>query len=83
MNYQDGRTTLDDYAAFNDVWDKPAGGLHAYLFRFLSSQDATFQHIAVWTMVQFLESGGMQAHYLYFKSMADCRQRSSADFFHT
>jgi vacuolar protein 8 len=32
--------------------------LHAYLFRFLSSQDATFQHIAVWTMVQFLESGG-------------------------
>jgi len=60
LSMKDGRTTLDDYAAFNDVWEKPAGGLHAYLFRFLSSQDATFQHIAVWTMVQFLESGDPQ-----------------------
>ncbi len=54
----DGRTTSDDYSAFNDVWDKPEGGMHKYLYRFLTSPDATFQHIAVWTIVQLLESGG-------------------------
>ena len=54
----DGRTTSDDYSAFNDVWDKPNGGMHKYLYRFLTSLDATFQHIAVWTIVQLLESGG-------------------------
>ena len=32
--------------------------MHGYLFRFLTSPDATFQHIAVWTIVQLLESGG-------------------------
>lgn len=47
----------DDYAPFNAVWDHPAGGLHGYLVRFLESQDSTFQHIAVWTIVQLLESG--------------------------
>ena len=54
----DGRTGSDDYGPFNDVWDKPDGGLHAYFYRFLSSTDTTFQHIAVWTIVQLLESGG-------------------------
>ena len=54
----DGRTTSDDYSAFNEVWDKPEGGMHKYLYRFLTSPDATFQHIAVWTIVQLLESGG-------------------------
>ncbi len=58
----DGRTTTDDYSAFNDVWDKPDGGMHRYLYRFLTSSDATFQHIAVWTIVQLLESGGMSSH---------------------
>lgn len=54
----DGRTTTDDYSAFNEVWDRPDGGMHKYLHRFLTSPDATFQHIAVWTIVQLLESGG-------------------------
>lgn len=54
----DGRTTTDDYSAFNDVWDKPDGGMHSYLYHFLTSPDATFQHIAVWTIVQLLESSG-------------------------
>jgi hypothetical protein len=31
--------------------------LHGYLVRFLESHDTTFQHIAVWTIVQLLESG--------------------------
>lgn len=47
----------DDYGPFNAVWEHPAGGLHGYLVRFLESQDSTFQHIAVWTIVQLLESG--------------------------
>lgn len=54
----DGRAPTDDYSAFNDVWEKPDGGMHKYLYRFLTSPDATFQHIAVWTIVQLLESGG-------------------------
>lgn len=37
--------------------------MHKYLYRFLTSPDATFQHIAVWTIVQLLESGGMYHHY--------------------
>lgn len=32
--------------------------MHGYLYRFLTSPDATFQHIAVWTIVQLLESEG-------------------------
>jgi len=60
LSSKDGRTATDDYSAFNDVWDKPDGGMHKYLYRFLSSSDATFQHIAVWTIVQLLESGDPQ-----------------------
>ncbi len=56
----DGRSEQDDYSAFNDVWDTPEGGMHQYLYRFLTSPDATFQHIAVWTIVQLLESGDPQ-----------------------
>lgn len=46
----------EDYAPFNAVWNQPDGGLHAYLVRFLGSTDQTFQHIAVWTIVQLLEA---------------------------
>ncbi|KAF9936949.1 Vacuolar protein 8 [Mortierella antarctica] len=44
-----------DYQPFITVWEEPAGGLHGYLSRFLESADTTFQHIAIWTIVQFLE----------------------------
>jgi len=37
------------------VWNKPDGGLHAYLVRFLSNADITFQHIAVWVWVSKLQ----------------------------
>ncbi|ELU43293.1 vacuolar protein 8 [Rhizoctonia solani AG-1 IA] len=60
LSSKEERSSLDDYSAFNEVWDKPEGGLHTYLFRFLSSTDATFQHIAVWTIVQLLESRDAQ-----------------------
>jgi vacuolar protein 8 len=58
LSSKDGRAPTDDYSAFNETWDKPDGGMHKYLYRFLASPDATFQHIAVWTIVQLLESGG-------------------------
>ncbi|KAG6381370.1 vacuolar protein 8 [Boletus reticuloceps] len=60
LSSKDGRTATDDYSAFNEVWDKPDGGMHRYLYNFLTSPDATFQHIAVWTIVQLLESGDPQ-----------------------
>ena len=41
----------------DDLWDAPDGGLHGYLVRFLEAADSTFQHIAVWTLVQLLEAG--------------------------
>ncbi len=37
---KEGRSPSDDYSAFVDVWDKPDGGLHQYLWRFLSSTDS-------------------------------------------
>ncbi|GJJ76288.1 vacuolar protein 8 [Entomortierella parvispora] len=46
---------VQDYGPFISVWDAPSGGLHGYLSRFLGSVDTTFQHIAIWTIVQFLE----------------------------
>ena len=34
--------------------------MHGYLVRFLESDDTTFQHIAVWTLIQLLESGNAE-----------------------
>lgn len=47
---------VGDYNMFVKDWTEPAGGIHGYLNRFLASGDATFQHIAIWTLVQLLES---------------------------
>ncbi|KAF2396813.1 ARM repeat-containing protein [Trichodelitschia bisporula] len=46
-----------DYSLFLQKWTEPRGGVHGYLTRFLESEDATFQHIAIWTLLQLLESG--------------------------
>ena len=37
-------------------WNQPNGGIHGYLQRFVDSGDSTFQHIAIWTLLQLLES---------------------------
>lgn len=37
-------------------WADSNGGIHGYLQRFLASGDPTFQHIAIWTLLQLLES---------------------------
>ncbi|KAK1812443.1 Vacuolar protein 8 [Friedmanniomyces endolithicus] len=49
--------TVGDYTLFLSSWNQPSGGIHGYLARFLNSGDPTFQHIAIWTLLQLLESG--------------------------
>lgn len=51
-----GETKVGDYSMFVKDWREPAGGIHGYLKRFLESNDPTFQHIAIWTLLQLLES---------------------------
>ncbi|BGO93506.1 hypothetical protein NBRC10512_007460 [Rhodotorula toruloides] len=60
----------DDYSAFASTWREPAGGLEGYLTRFLESEDSTFSHISVWTLVQLLESGDAQLESLIRSSSA-------------
>ena len=47
---------MGDYSIFVQNWYDPNGGIHGYLNRFLLSGDPTFQHIAIWTLLQLLES---------------------------
>ncbi|KAK5137281.1 Vacuolar protein 8 [Meristemomyces frigidus] len=47
---------VGDYSLFLTSWSQPSGGIHGYLARFLNSGDPTFQHIAIWTLLQLLES---------------------------
>lgn len=47
---------MGDYSIFVENWTDPNGGIHGYLTRFLASGDPTFQHIAIWTLLQLLES---------------------------
>lgn len=47
---------VGDYSLFLTAWSQPSGGIHGYLARFLNSGDPTFQHIAIWTLLQLLES---------------------------
>ena len=47
---------VGDYSIFIKNWEEPNGGIHGYLHRFLESGDPTFQHIAIWTLLQLLES---------------------------
>lgn len=47
---------VGDYSIFVQNWNEPNDGIHGYLGRFLQSGDATFQHIAVWTLLQLFES---------------------------
>jgi vacuolar protein 8 len=50
------RAPVGDYSLFLSSWSSPSGGIHGYLSRFLNSGDPTFQHIAIWTLLQLLES---------------------------
>lgn len=45
-----------DYDSFVDCWSFPDGGVKGFLVSFLSSHEPTFEHIAVWMILQLLES---------------------------
>ena len=47
---------VGDYSIFVKNWTEPNGGIRGYINRFLDSGDPTFQHIAIWTLLQLLES---------------------------
>lgn len=51
---------VGDYSIFVKNWSQPQGGIRGYLKRFVASGDPTFQHIAIWTLLQLLESGDKQ-----------------------
>lgn len=53
---ENNASIINDYSPFVNLWNEPGDGVHGYLSRFLSSEDTTFQHIAVWTLLQLLES---------------------------
>ncbi|KAK9448802.1 armadillo-type protein [Limtongia smithiae] len=46
-----------DYSPFVKTWESPADGVSGYLIRFLNSNDLIFEHIAAWTLLQFMEGG--------------------------
>lgn len=51
---------VGDYSRFIENWFQPAGGIHGYLTRFFANGDATFQHIAIWTLLQLLEADNQE-----------------------
>lgn len=59
---------MGDYTIFVQNWTEPNGGIHGYLDRFLQSGDPIFQHIAIWTLLQLLESEDNQLLSLIGKS---------------
>ncbi|KAI9790320.1 MAG: Vacuolar protein 8 [Piccolia ochrophora] len=59
---------VGDYSIFIQDWTEPDGGIQGYLTRFLASGDSTFQHIAIWTLLQLLESEDKKLASLIAKS---------------
>ncbi|QLG71350.1 hypothetical protein HG535_0B03900 [Zygotorulaspora mrakii] len=47
---------INNYSRIIDAWDQPKDGIRGFLIRFLHSGYATFEHIALWTILQLLES---------------------------
>ncbi|KAK7203508.1 armadillo-type protein [Myxozyma melibiosi] len=48
---------VGNYGGFVKAWEAPEGGISGYLKRFLTSNDLIFEHIAAWTLLQFMEGG--------------------------
>ena len=45
-------------------WSEPNEGIYGFLLRFLQSGSATFEHIALWTILQLLESNNTEINSL-------------------
>ncbi|KAJ9081450.1 Vacuolar protein 8 [Entomophthora muscae] len=59
---------VQEYSCFIEVCDKPGHGLCGYLSNFLQSAEPTFQHIAIWTVVQFIEGKDKELLRFIFQS---------------
>ena len=47
---------INNYARIVESWETPGDGIRGFLIRFLRSEYPTFEHIALWTILQLLES---------------------------
>ena len=47
---------INNYQKIIQCWNEPNDGIRGFLIRFLQSDYATFEHIALWTILQLLES---------------------------
>lgn len=47
---------INNYNKIIEAWNNPNDGIRGFLIRFLQSDYATFEHIALWTILQLLES---------------------------
>ncbi|SCV03313.1 LAMI_0H07162g1_1 [Lachancea mirantina] len=47
---------INNYTKIIESWEAPGDGVRGFLIRFLESKYATFEHIALWTILQLLES---------------------------
>ncbi|CCH57932.1 hypothetical protein TBLA_0A01330 [Henningerozyma blattae CBS 6284] len=47
---------INNYEKILDAWESPSTGIRGFLVNFLNSNYATFEHIALWTILQLLES---------------------------
>ncbi|ODV59746.1 protein anchor VAC8 [Ascoidea rubescens DSM 1968] len=55
---------IPDYSYIIKDWHQPNDGISGFLIRFLISENNTFEHIALWTLLQLLESGDPEIHRL-------------------
>ena len=49
---------------FLNNWAQPNEGIYGFLIRFLESGSPTFEHIALWTILQLLESNNTEINAL-------------------
>ncbi|SGZ48018.1 CIC11C00000001059 [Sungouiella intermedia] len=70
-----------------DNWTQPNEGIYGFLIRFLRSGSATFEHIALWTILQLLESNNSEIQSLIkenesilsgIKSLSESQQQGGA-----
>ncbi|GMM38350.1 protein anchor [Saccharomycopsis crataegensis] len=47
---------IDNYDYIINDWDQPNDGICGFLIRYLNMSNTTFEHIALWTILQLLES---------------------------
>ncbi|SCW02658.1 LAFE_0F11474g1_1 [Lachancea fermentati] len=47
---------ISNYSKIIESWNSPGDGVRGFLLRFLQSEYPTFEHIALWTILQLLES---------------------------